>query len=333
LSSQARVASSAEGAPGVLGRIIRWIGEPPHPALVCEISAAGVAAARTGHGRLAFDSQAFEPLPEGSVVPSPVELNVAQPAAVQEALARVLERADGHSGEVALVIPDQVVRVFLLQFDAFPKSAEEAIPLLRFRLRKSVPFDAEDTSVGYMRQASGPPSAPATAVHVLAAIARQKIIRQYEELLEAQGKRPGVVISATLATLPLVDDSQPALLARMSGRTLTTVIVRKGILAVYRCTEMPGTADALAPQSLLDEIYPATAYYQDTWGETVAQVRLSGCGTRFSEFQGAIESELRCRVTPVTASAALDERLTGDARTLVDGRMDALVGWMLHRAG
>jgi type IV pilus assembly protein PilM len=332
LNNPGRFASAA-AAPGPFGKFIRWIQEPPHPALVCEISAAGVAVARAGRGRLVFESQAFEPLPEGAVVPSPVELNVAQPATVEEALGRALERGHGHghSGEVALVIPDQAVRVFLLQFDSFPKRQDEAVPLLRFRLRKSVPFDVEETSVSYMQQTTGPPSAPANAIHVLAGIARQKIIRQYEELLEGKGKRPGVVISSTLAALPLVDDSEPALLARLAGRTLTTVIVRAGALAVYRCTEMPGAAESLEPQSLLDEIYPAAAYYQDTWGESIAQVRLAGCGARFHEFSAAIESELRCRVTPVAAAAALDERLAGDARVLVDRQMDALVGWMLHR--
>jgi type IV pilus assembly protein PilM len=281
---------------------------------------------------MALEGQHFEPLPEGAVAASPVELNIAQGGVVGEAVTRALARVNGHGAEIALVIPDQVVRVFLLQFDSFPKSAEEAVPLLRFRLRKSVPFDVEDTSVSYMLQAEGPPSSPEGGVHVLAGIARQKIIRQYEELFESRGKRPVVVISSTLAALPLVDDSQPALLARLSGRTLTTVIARGGVLAVYRCTDLPGAAEILGPQDLLGEIYPAAAYYQDTWGESVAHVRLGGLGGRFEEFRSAVAAELKCPVAPLVASAALGERLSGDSRALVDRQMDALVGWMMHRA-
>jgi type IV pilus assembly protein PilM len=298
--------------------------------VVCEISAAGVCAARAaGRRRRALESHAFEPLPEGALVATPVELNVVNAEAVAGALQRVLSRVNGHGAEAALIIPDQVVRVFLLQFDSFPKRADEAEPLLRFRLRKSVPFDAEDSCVSYSVQPAGPPTAVAGSVHVLAAIAQRKIIRQYEELLEARQKRAGVVLSSTLAALPLVDDRRPALLARMVGNSLTTVIARGGALAVYRCTQMPAAAEALAVQSLLDEIYPAAAYFQDTWNESVAEVRLAGFGPRAEEFREPLEAELRCRVSPVVASAALSERLAGEARALVDQRMEAIVGWLL----
>jgi len=315
---------------GPLRRILRWLDEPPAPPLVCEIGAEGVCAARVGsRGRRILESHAFEPLPEGALTPSPVELNVVRADAVGTAVERALARVNGRGPEVGLIVPDQVVRVFLLQFDAFPKRAEEAEPLLRFRLRKSVPFDSEDSSVCYSLQPAGPPGAPEGTVHVLAAIAQRKIIRQYEELLEARQRRAGVVVSSTLAALPLVDDQRPTLLARQVGRTLTTVIVRAGALAVYRCTEMPAPAETLAAQSLLDEIYPAAAFYQDIWSENIAEVRIAGFGLRAEEFREPLEAELHCRVSPVLASAALDERLAGEARVLVDQRMEAIVGWTL----
>jgi len=295
-----------------------------------------VAAARGAHRRVALEAHAFEALREGVVTPSPVEPNISDPAALRGALQRVLARVNGHEAEAALVIPDQVVRIFLLQFDSFPRRADEAIPLLRWRLKKSVPFDVDDTVVSYMLQDIAPPAAQQGgeapgSVHVLAAVARQRIVRQYEELLEAAGRVPGVVTSSTLAALPLVDDATPSLLARLAGRTLTTAIVCRGALAVYRCTEMPAAADALAPQGLLEEIYPAAAYYHDNWGEPVGQARLAGFANRYDEFRVVVERELGCRAAPLSASAALEDRLAGDARAEVDREFDALVGWMLFR--
>jgi type IV pilus assembly protein PilM len=289
----------------------------------------GVAAARLG-GRRTLESHAFEAFPAGAVVPSPVELNLGDPAAVGSAMDRVLSRVNGHGHEFALIIPDEVVRVFLLQFESFPKNPAEALPLLRFRLRKSVPFDTEESNLSYSIQPAAPPAAPAGSVHVLAAIARQKILRQYEELLEARQKRVAVALSSTLAVLPLVDDSRPSLLARLSGNTLTTVIVRSGALAVYRCTPLQGAAETLGSQSFLDEVYPAIAYFQDTWGESIAEVCVAGFGARTDELRASLENELRCRVTPVVASAALESRLGSDERTQVDRTMEAAVGWMLH---
>jgi len=314
-----------------LGRLLRWLGDPPHPQLVCEISATGVAAARlAARGRRSLECHAFEPLPERAVAPSPMELNVADASAVGNALDRVLARVDGHGSDFALILPDEVVRVFLLQFESFPKSAAEAVPLLRFRLRKSVPFETDDSSVSYSLQPAGPPTAPAGSVHVLAVIARQKIIRQYEELLEARQKRVGVVLSSTLAVLPLVDDTRPALLARLTGNTLTTIIVRSGALAVYRCTSLPAGVEALTAKILLDEIYPAVAFFQDTWGESVGEARLAGLGNRIQEFSELLEAELHCRISPVSAAAALEGRLAGEEREQVDTTLEAAVGWMLH---
>jgi len=331
LTSHATAAAAPPQA-GPLRRMVRWLREPPHPRLVCEISASGVAAARLG-GRRALESHAFEELPPGAIVPSPVELNIADPAAVGNAIDKVIARINAQGSEFALILPDEVVRVFLLQFESFPKRAAEAAPLLRFRLRKSVPFDTEDSSVSYSIQPAGPPSAPADAIHVLTAIAPQKIIRQYEELLEGRQKRVAVALSSTLAALPLVDDARPCLLARLCGNTLTTVIVHSGAMAVYRCMSSHGTAETITTQTFLDEVYPAIAYFQDTWGSGVAEVRLAGLGARMDEFRAPLESELQCRVSPVVASASVEGRLTGEERTQVDRRMEAIVGWMLHGEG
>lgn len=335
---------SAIAGSGVAARLLDWLDQMPHPGMAIEISPGGVAAVRGARRRMTLEAHAFEPLPPGAVTPSPVEPNIADAAAVRAAVGRVLGRVNGHAAEVAVVVPDQVVRVFLLQFDEFPRRAEEAIPLLRWRLKKSVPFDVEETVVSYMVQSAGPrgsrppqgtgegtAAAGGAVVDVLAAVARQHIVRQYEEMLEAAGKIPGVVLSSTLAALPLVEDSRPSLLARLAGRTLTTVIVRRGVLAVYRCSEMSAGAEEIAPQSVLDEIYPAAAYYQDTWGEAVQQVRLAGFAGRYEEFRDAVGRELGCSVALLLASGALQERLAGDVRTLVDRQFDALVGWMAHR--
>ena len=58
-------------------------------------------------------------------------------------------------------------------------------------------------------------------------------------LLEAAELFPGVVLSSSLAAITLLDDHRPTLLARVSGTSLTTAIVREGVLCGYRCTELP----------------------------------------------------------------------------------------------
>jgi type IV pilus assembly protein PilM len=54
------------------------------------------------------------------------------------------------SGAVTVVVPDAAARVLLLDFDdTAGQTPQEALSVVRFRLRKMVPFDVEDSSVSY----------------------------------------------------------------------------------------------------------------------------------------------------------------------------------------
>ena len=56
-----------------------------------------------------------------------------------------------------LVLPDYCARVAVLDFDAFPSNPAEQLSLVRFRMKKSVPFDVEDSAISYYAQ-QGPTS-------------------------------------------------------------------------------------------------------------------------------------------------------------------------------
>jgi type IV pilus assembly protein PilM len=309
---------------GPVRRLDRWLNAMPHPTLVVEIATSHVAAARWGNSKGTLESYAIEPLPVGSVMPSPVDANIPQPDAIRSALRKVLARVPDRGAPVTLLIPDPVVRVFILPFETLPRSAEEALPLLRWRLKKSVPFDVEETVVSWMRQ-----NGREGGLEVLTAVARQRILREYEESVEAVGATAGVVLSSSLASLPLLEERGATILIRMSGRTLTTVIVRGGNLCVYRSTDMPAEATILDPQAMLDEIFPALAYYQDTWGGSVDRARLSGLGAREGVFRTALAEELRVSVVPL-ADAEDVRALPSNAKDLINQDLDALVGWMMN---
>lgn len=309
-------------------RVTRWLEALPHPPLACEIAPGYVAAARWTRRGTSLDGFAVEPLPDGAILPSAVETNLIDAAAVRAAVARAFSRLHAKGQDVALFLPDPVIRVFVLHFDEFPRAASEAVPMLRWKLKKSVPFEAEETLVSYMRQAPRE-----EGVDIVTGLARLRIVREYEQLAESAGMSPGVVMSSTLAALPLLDDGRPTLLARISAATLTSAIVCEGILCGYRCTELPAQSSRLTPQMLLDEIFPVTAYYQDTWSGGIESVRLAGLGERTEEFRRPLEEELRCPVGALLSPATLEGRISDDARPLADQQLEALVGWTLNRGG
>jgi type IV pilus assembly protein PilM len=312
---------------GPVRRLERWLNAMPHPTLAVEIATSHVAAARWGGSRGVLESYAIEPLPAGSVMPSPVDVNLPQPDAVRSALRRVFSRVPDRGAPVTLLIPDPVVRVFILPYESLPRRADEALPLLRWRLKKSVPFDVEETVVSWMRQ-----DGREGTLEILTAVARQRILREYEESVESLGASVAVVLSSSLAALPLLENRGATLLVRMSGRALTTVIVRDGNLCVYRSTEMSAEAAVLDPKAMLDEIFPALAYYQDTWGGSVDRVRLAGLGSREELFRKALAEELKVSVGPL-ADAEDVRPLPSNAKDLIHQDLDALVGWMMNGGG
>jgi type IV pilus assembly protein PilM len=309
---------------GLIRRLERWLNVMPHPPLVVEIAADHVAAAHWGHSRGHLDACAMEPLQVGSIMASPVETNVTQPDAVRSALRAVFNRVPDRGAPLALLVPDLVVRVFILPFESLPRRAEEALPVIRWRLKKSVPFDVDDTVVSWMRQAG-----PHGSLEVVTAIARRSILREYEEIVESLGARNIIVLSSTLATLPLLEERGATLLARMSGKTLTTVVVSGANLCVYRATDMLAEADILDPPTIIEEIFPAIAYYQDTWGSTIDRVRLSGFGSRERDLRQTLEQELKFPVASLGDSESA-RMLNSPASDMIHQDLDALVGWMMN---
>src|SRR5437899_12478256 len=220
-------------------RIAGWLDAMPHPPLAIEVAPDRVAAARWSRAG-SLDMFAVESLPPGAIVPSAVEINLVNSAAVKAAVSKACHRLRSRDEDVALILPDPVIRVFVQHFEDFPRSSEEAIPLLRWKLKKSVPFEADETVISYFRQA------PREAgVDIVTAVARLRIIREYESLAERVGLQPGVVLSSSLAALSLLDGEKPVLFARISGSALTTAIVCSGLLCGYRSTELPAYGASL----------------------------------------------------------------------------------------
>src|SRR5215467_8478429 len=56
--------------------------------------------------------------------------------------------------DVALILPDYSARIAVLDFDNFPKEPKEQAALIRFRLKRSVPFDVETAAMSYHAQPS-----------------------------------------------------------------------------------------------------------------------------------------------------------------------------------
>lgn len=214
------------------------------PRLACEIAPGGVVAARSPEPGLPLAAVARAALADGAVVPSLKPGNVSDRMAVIAAVRRVLEDAGGRpnarNSDLTLVIPDGAVRVLLLEFDSLPNKLSEALPLVRFRLKKLVPFDADDAMVSFQVM-----STSRTLVRALAVAVPRDVLSEYESVAREAGFEPGAVIPSTLAALAGLNEGEGASLVVNAHPTgVTTAIVRAGILLLHRSIELAELAPA-----------------------------------------------------------------------------------------
>jgi hypothetical protein len=76
-------------------------------------------------------------------------------------------------------------------------------------------------------------------------------------------------------------------------------------------------------------VFPAIAYYQDTWDATIDRVRLTGFGEREAIFGAALADELKVSAASI-ADAEGVQGLEASAKDLVYHGLDALAGWMMN---
>jgi len=243
-------------------------GRPP---AAVEIAPQGVlAAALPGPGQP--PAYAFVPLAEGALLPGIGEPNLRAPEAVSAAIRSALGQVSPRSRSVTVIIPDTVVRVFVLDFDSLPNRPIEAVPVLRFRLRKMVPFDVEHAGLSYQILLE-----TKSECKVLAAVIPAAILAEYESAVRSAGFEPGVVLSSSLAALSAIDTEEPVLAANLGAQALTTSITQGQDLLLYRTLDLPEDP-AQRLQEVQRGIAVAAAYFEDKVGLRPERLHFAGIG-------------------------------------------------------
>lgn len=228
------------------------------PRLACEITLAGVVAARQENALDTAAITSFAPLLPGSVVPSLNAPNFPQPAPVVAALRQALDQVVERDRRLTLVIPDASVRVLLLDFDSLPEKTAEALPIIRFRLRKLLPFEVDDAAISYQIM-----TAEEAQVRALVAVTPHAILAEYEGVVREAGYEPGAVLPSTLCALAAIPDETDALVINQNAACITTAITRRSEVLLHRTLELPENAGNDIPD-IQQAVSVAIAYFEDS---------------------------------------------------------------------
>jgi type IV pilus assembly protein PilM len=197
-----------------------------------------VVAARAEDATAVLTAVSRADLIEGAVAPGLKVGNIVDKAAVVAAVRRALDGvvAGGRerSRDVTIVVPDAAVRVLFVDFDELPSKTVEALPVVRFRLKKLLPFDADHAMVSYQVMSS-----EKGTIKLLAVAMPKDVLEEYESAVLAAGYLPGAVLPSTLAALAGLDeDTAPVLVMNASAGAVTTAIAQGSTLLLHRSVDM-----------------------------------------------------------------------------------------------
>jgi type IV pilus assembly protein PilM len=239
------------------------------PKLACEISADRVLAGRVLDDGSGLESCAVRELAPGSVVPDLSENNLRQPDAVRAGITDTLGGVSGRTKDVIAIVPDAAVRVMLVEFDTLPSDHDEALGVIRFRLKKSLPFDVEKAKVSYHAQKVG------DELKVVAAVALGSVIEDYEAAFREAGFNPGVVLPSTLAALGAADGKRPTMVIKVDAHTTSIAILNEDQLQLFRTLENPRGV-TITGEQLAEEVYPSIVFFQDTYHLNMEKIYVAG---------------------------------------------------------
>ncbi len=271
--------------------------------MACEVAADRVVAARAGERGSLVDVFSARTLSSGAVAPGLASGNVVRSDELRLAISDVLAAVGGNKRDVIAVVPDAAVRVLLLDFDTLPEQPQEAASVVRFRLRKSLPFDVDQAALSYQaRPANG-------NLRVVAAVAPRAVIQEYEAAFHDAGYAPGVVMPSMLAALGIVDSQGPTMVVKVDGVTITVAIADRDELRLFRTLENPAGTRVNGTQ-LAAEVYPSVVFYEDTFGARIESILVAGVPV--ADVAPALQEQANARVQELPARRYLSGTLPAD---------------------
>ena len=191
-------------------------------------------------------------------------------------VAGALQKEGVKTSSISMVLPDHLARVALLPFEELPRTRREVMDMVRWKMKKAVPFKVEDAVVDYQVM----PGPDGKGYMLIAVLIPNGIVEEHEAIFQKQGIHPGLIdlSSFSLAHLyqPIIEKEVPVggdfMLLNVATAFFTLMIFREGRLMFYRCKTFSfGGEDSPESRARLvrREIQTSLLYYQE---------RLSGRG-------------------------------------------------------
>jgi type IV pilus assembly protein PilM len=279
-------------------------------------------------------------LPEGSLQPRFGERNVLRPAEVARALLNALERESIETRAISIVLPDHLARTSLLHLGERLGGREEVLDVIKWKLRKAVPFKVEDAHIDYQIF----PSPSDGGSHLCQAVLMlRSVLDSYEGVMTDVGFHAGLL---DLSTFSLVNLCRPVLerieedafLLNVTGAFFALMILRQGVPIFYRAKSYTFADHADSRRAMVvREVDSSLSYYRERLGGKLpAQIHLRCIDIDLNTLQEELAARVDGSVLPVDPTQVVEvEPRSSDAQEQRDlmQRIAPALGAALGRQG
>lgn len=260
-----------------------------------EINPSGVAFALLG-GSVAsprLERVSYRQFSPGTLRISLREQNILDPQAFVNTLKDAYNTLLYRGNRLSVTLPDTVGHIMLLDVEGRFKSRSEGLDIIRWKLKKSMPFDVSDTHLDYQQltvRENG-------SLALLVALVSRSVIGQYEELLTSAGFLPTRIDFNTLnlfrtfeRRLAILEDG--ALVSFYDG-ILGVMIFSEGVPEFIRIKDLSGVP--AVDSRVYMEINSSFLVYRERFPERVlTHVACIAPPDMVSDFCGMVNEVTEC---------------------------------------
>jgi len=232
---------------------------PQKPLWACEFTSRHIVVAGVDGGRRRVQAKSLTDLPYGLITASLGEKNIKDAEQVRSIVRQALRAASFKGSEIVVVIPDESARIAFLTAETLPKTVTDQQTFLRWKLKKTVPFDVDSAQITFQvvgTHANG--GRKSQSYDLLVTLSPRSIIEEYENLMDGLDIHAGFVVPSTLAALNLLPvTADDTLFVKVAPDCVTTTVFQNKQIRFYR---------RVADLGLYESVYPTLLYYQDKLG-------------------------------------------------------------------
>lgn len=256
----------------VRDRLKHLLLEPHYPDVGIEFNSDAIrlAVSQVEKGKPGIVHIDSEPLPAGCMDINPLRPNIVHMEPAADALRALWSRNRFKNGKVCLLLQDRAAVTSQVTLEHGAKTPQECMDLLRFKLKKSLPFRMEEAIVSFFN----PEGVPVHGSSLLwASVIHNTVLHQYEQFVGSTiDTECGLVDLSTFNTINLAHahirksgaQESDLLFVNLNQGYISIAITQKGRLSFFRNRTMEKAQGAAS--EALAEIHPTTMYYLDKLG-------------------------------------------------------------------